>query len=558
MPLFLFGHLRKFQRWGFLILAALAATSGCYKRGQPEARLEKVELSALDDPSRTLTISWLGMPRYVGGQPGSWIQQQLEDRFNIHLRPIFLDFNAYRTRKPLMLLGGNVPDVYWGGAPINVRVDVRHGFALELPYEVIREHAPAYVFLINQYAPEAWLTTYYDGRNYGLPLFAYTSRYPTPPVWRADWLENVGITKIPETLEEFREALWRFRHMDPNQSGRQDTYGLSPNPPQAAQSMAEFFGAHGAYPLSWVEYEGSLRWGGVVPPARQALAMLSAWYAEGLIDPDYVVTNHLPGVIQRKFTSGQNGYMLSFVARRGLDETIPGSLANLTRQLSPGSRVEPGWFPIGPQGHRRVFVQSPAQSALIFGHHLHEEPQKVVRVLKMINELARDEQSYLAARLGQRGVHWDWDVNRGFVQLPPYDTKAAATPQVLNTDPNIGNSWGFFSPFGAPPDMLDRYMTPEDRSFRDTYQRPEWGQTDALGSGDLVPSSETYLAGLRQLQAVAYSQIIRGERDISYFEIFVEQWYRRGGDILTKEANELAQIKAAILQQIAVSPPRQP
>jgi putative aldouronate transport system substrate-binding protein len=536
--------------WSVLILCALMALSGCYKRAPKSLDHERVDPAAADDPAQTLTISWLGMPRFVGGRSGSWVQQQLEDRFNVRVRPIFLDFNAYRTRKPLMLLGGNVPDVYWGGAPVNIRVDVRHGFALEVPYEVIATHAPDYVALLNRYAPEAWLTTYYDGRNYGLPLFAYIARYPTPPIWRADWLENVGIERIPETLDEFREALWRFRHMDPNRSGRQDTYGISPNPPQAAQSLAEFFGAHGAFPLSWVEVDGEIRWGGVTEPARRALAMLRDWFADGLIDPDYVVTNHLPGVIQRKFTSGQVGYMLSAVSRRGLDESNRGSLANLTRQLSPGSRVVPGHFPIGPDGSRKVFVASPAQSALLFGHHLHETPDKVIRVLRIMNELARDPAFFMAARLGKRGLHWDWDEERGLVQLPPYDVKSATMPELLGTDTNISNSWGFFSPFGAPPSLIDCYMIAADRAFRDRYQRPEWGQPDVLGAGDLVPSAGRYLASLRQLQAVTYSQIIRGERPLTAFDAFVQQWYAQGGDVLTREANELGRVKSVIIQRV--------
>ncbi|MFD0717029.1 hypothetical protein [Paenibacillus sp. GCM10027626] len=42
---------------------------------------------------------------------------------------------------------------------------------------------------------------------------------------RKDWLDNVGIDKLPETLDEYHEVLRRFTFNDPDQNGKNDMYG---------------------------------------------------------------------------------------------------------------------------------------------------------------------------------------------------------------------------------------------------------------------------------------------------------------------------------------------
>ena len=50
---------------------------------------------------------------------------------------------------------------------------------------------------------------------------------PTVLVWRKDWLEKVGIEKIPSTIEEFETAIRAFKEQDPDGNGKNDTFGFS-------------------------------------------------------------------------------------------------------------------------------------------------------------------------------------------------------------------------------------------------------------------------------------------------------------------------------------------
>ena len=64
--------------------------------------------------------------------------------------------------------------------------------------------------------------------------------------------------------------------------------------------------------------------------------------------------------------------------------------------------------------------------------------------------------------------------------------------------------------------LVDKHYTPAVRSYLD----------DAGGE---IPQS------LRQFETSTFIQIIMGEKPVSYFETFVEQWYQQGGHELTQQ-----------------------
>lgn len=527
---------------------------GCSRQedSPPDASMDL--LNAQDDPNQRLTISWLGMPRFVEGKEGSWIEQRLEERFNIELKPIFVDWNAMLKRKPLMLLGGDVPDVTWVMDPRMIAIEARHGFLLELPYEFIAKYAPDYIKVMNQYDRTAWLTTYHQGKNYGLPTFGadYNHLYPTPSVWRRDWLRVVGIDKIPETLDEMHEAFYRFRYNDPDGNGIKDTYGFSCKPSQFDTCNSEFFAAFNLRYMNWQVRDGKVVWGGVLPETKKVLRLLRQWQKEELLEPEWAIANHLPGILKNKFFSGRVGYAPLSAMKHNMDRHAPGTIANIFYKMNPQGEMVPAVFPIGPQGHRGKIVRGGAQYIMAFGKHLAREPQKVIRVLRMFNEIAKDDTLALETRLGKRGLHWEFSPDKGIYRLPPYDEEGLAKREVFNLiQPDPASGWGFFVPFGARLELTDQYLTKGTRDFRARYRRPEWGVRAVINRNSL-PSAPQYMGELgilRQMQGETIAKIITGEEELDYFDTFVEQWYQNGGERLTREANEMYKIQEGIIKR---------
>jgi len=511
--------------------------------------------AVVDDESETLEISILVSS--VGSE-GSWVETMMEERFNVRFKPVFLGPEAHKYRKPLMLAGGDVPDVFVEPDPIEVQRDAHHGFLLDIPHAVILKHAPNYVRALNAVEPVGWLYADWNGRNYGVPTMYVSLLLSVPGVWRADWLRNVGLVdaqgaaKVPGTLDEMHEALRRFTFDDPDGNGEDDTYGMSGDVTNWWwASFADVFCAHGVTPFDWMERDGEALWGGVLPGTRQALELLHAWYAEGIIHPDFV-TDKSNESLHRKFQNGRTGYLYYAGKYDQLDLADPRSLADKVRKLNAEAEVVCGRFPVGPEGHRGGRVWSGGH-VIVFGRHLAEEPEKVVRVLKILDAVATDEAFNIVSKFGIRGTHWDYrdpkvGPNSGVKALEPY------------TDPNMAHrcllgsleAGTILSPCG-PMDVIERHTPRKELAFNRTYRKPEWAWKDVLGKPDSVPSAGRYLLDLRNYQMTVFAEIIRGDREAAYFDTFVSEWLRRGGEQMTREATALLETKKRVYRSVGAS-----
>ena len=131
---------------------------------------------------------------------------------------------------------------------------------------------------------------------------------------RSDWLENLGLA-VPTTLEELEAVFYAFAQDDPDGNGQDDTYALSAGGNSGAMGRYMFqsiFGIFGVNPLFWTENEeGELEYGFTTDEVKEALKLLSKWYADGLIDPEFITTDaRSSGTdVASKFASGQIGYI---------------------------------------------------------------------------------------------------------------------------------------------------------------------------------------------------------------------------------------------------------
>lgn len=529
-------------------IVSLLAFSGCGKGGQ-KATNQSVDWSAVsDDDGKRLTLRWQGPVSSPGWKKGSWIQNQIESKFNVEIDPVFLDSNAYRKKRGLMMMGGNISDLLWEGEPLGARRNVHHGFVLELPYEVIEKHAPHYVAYLNSIAPETWLYSRAKGKNWGLPTVSPSGIYPTGGVWRKDWLEAVGLHQVPETLDEMAEAFDRFTHGDPDGNGRADTYGCSPTLSHWSLTFAEVFAAEGVLPYDLQEVNGSITWGGIRPEAKEVLARLRDWYARGLIDPDFILNANARDH-KRKFLSGQTGYLPGLGNFRELDPQQPQSLVKTIQNLNPAADLVVG-KPLRRQDSEPLARVWGASAHIIqFGRHLSESPEKIIRVLKIFEAMISDEDFGLESLMGKRGLHWEHDQKNGTHLLEAYKGSKGES-EFLGAFNYLGI--GYFRPFGLNPGQMDALESAQTRSFNQKFRRPEWGIFNALGKTDVLESAATVLADLRVFQEVFYIELIRGDRPMSDFDIFVKEWLRKGGAEILEEAQSIVVERKEMFKQLGI------
>lgn len=519
-----------------------------------------IPLNATDDPSKTLTISWMGPSFYPSASDGTWIQRFLEKRFNLRLKPIFLDSTSATQRVPLMIAGGDMPDVKYESDPTTVQRLARHGFLVEIPYPIIKKYAPTFMKYMNEFSPQAWLYSSWNGKNYGIPTQWMQGRYPPCPVWRKDWLDRVGIHKIPETLDEVEVALKAFRENDPDGNGKKDTYGTTCDMTRCWWSaFNEVYSAYGVMPYDWqLNKDGKVVWGGIQPEAKAAIVRLHNWYAQEMLDPDFVVDKS-DGSVQTKFLTGKIGYRNDYAWDNTLfDPTSENGDRKSFVKLQPKGIMVPGPLPTGPDGKTRGYrVWGGGGNIIVFNAKLAKNPEKVIRVLKMFETMTTDYSVAIPASCGLEGKHWVFnDPKKGFasgmISKPPFDDANQKQKQILSLYAGGSNIGGFFCYTTAIPAIVDKYMRPEELAFRLQHCPAELGLLDVLGKPDVVPSAGAYMEDLRQLQTQVYSDIIRGNKPPSAFDDFAKEWRRRGGDTMTAEAEHLYQFKLNIYKELAV------
>ncbi|MBT4820530.1 MAG: hypothetical protein HON70_32780 [Lentisphaerae bacterium] len=457
-----------------------------------------------------------------------------------------MDGNAYSRRRPLMLCGGDIPDIMWSGDPLAVRANLRNGFIMEIPYDVILEHAPTYVAHVNTYGKEAWLYSQYKGRNYGLPTINAGANRPRISCWRLDWLKNVGLDKVPETVGEMHEALYRFRHHDPDGNDEQDTYGWTPFIGHWSLAFVEVFAAYDILAFDLMERDGTVVWGGCLPQTKEALQVLHQWYVEGLLDPDFPLNAQGRGS-DRTFTNGKTGYHHPVDNQREYRLEDANSLLSKTRAFNPNAELVPGPPLRNAAGRRRGRTWGGAAHILQFGKQLEQRPEKVIRVLRMMEAIAKDETLYMQARYGERGVQWDSNAAEGIVTLPPYkdDSRKRAAELLPSTI--------FFFPCSLEQVYDDRYRAAHERQWLQRYKRSEWGMMNVLGKSDVVPSAGRLLGDLVTYQLTTFIEMIVGDRNVDEFDAFVTEWRRRGGDVIVEEADTMYQQMHAIYRRVGVA-----
>lgn len=520
-----------------LAVSMLASLASCGKKVADVSDDEK------------MTITWLGYPINPLSEEGSYVEKLLEEKFNVEIKPIFLDSTNYRDKKALLASGGEIPDLIYELDPSDVQTDAEHGIICEVPYETIKEYAPTVVKNLNDVAKEAWLYSNVDGDNYGIPNVAYSNR-PVVGVWRTDWLKNVGIDKIPETLDEMHDALYKFTHNDPDGNGVDDTYGMTGDITAWQMMFDEVFGAYGSLPFNWMEKDGEVKYGGLTDGTVKGLETLSQWYSEGLIHPDFITDSSWSTGAER-FKSGKVGY--SNALGGWWNTASETSLPNVVAKLNEGGTVASSGTITGPDGEGFVHSWGKAAHVVAFGNHISEQPNKLKRILEMLEYMVTDEEFFIKAKRGEQGVHWDFaDADKGYeggvVMLTPYDDANQQEKECIKL--NI-ESPSFFVPVSPSFEIVKKYSFKDEIEGMEKYRSADLGKTDYFGKPDILPSAGNYLTNLRTQQINLMVKAIKGEITADeYAAQFEEIWNSQGGKTLEKEAAEMAETKNEILKMV--------
>ena len=203
----------------------------------------------------------------------------------------------------LMLVSGDLPDIIfynWSGYPGGPMKVIEDGSCIALN-DLIDQYAPNYKAFLDAYPDVTRQAMTDEGVRYCFAGFSMDDRDPSQPgyipafqtfgwVIRTDWLENVGINKLPETLPEWETALMAFKEKDPNGNGLADEIPIVNSNVDDIKNWIRAWGITYDFYIADVENQ-KVGYGYMTDEYRQALEVLSRWYDNGLIDPDFAVSD---------------------------------------------------------------------------------------------------------------------------------------------------------------------------------------------------------------------------------------------------------------------------
>lgn len=457
------------------------------------------------------------------------VVKEIEERFNIDLKGFAVGAKNFEENLNVRIAGGEMPDVMVIDTPAQLAAYVEGGVIAELPIELIREKAPNYAKCADENDDGSlWSTLIYNGKNYGVsnPWRVY----PMAMVWNKSWLDKLGLD-VPESLEEYEEVLTAFVENDPDGNGKKDTAGL------AERSFGAVFGAYGLRCVTgsstgFLVEEMQLGEDNVPffpyirPEAKEALALLHSWYEKGIVDVEFITGENHGGYqwLSHSFMNGRIGLTSAqptHYLSGGTDTADPENWGECMKEfkgLNPEGDIVFGPAPVGPDGKSGTEAWGKVGKLTCLTTRGADDPRKVDAFLAMLDAYYSDMEYAKLVTMGVEGIHYE---------KSSFGMKRLKNPTELRQDGVLIVSFGDTVPYVEN-------VTPEKARFSE----------EVTGNGYYrfnVPATQEFsnaIATLDTLTEQAFFDIITGEKPIDYFDTFVEEFKKAGGEAAEKSVQE--------------------
>lgn len=510
-----------------LLIAALMAGCSSSEGEQP---------SGTGGGEGPVEIEWLAYNSYAKPKIDNPIGKMVEERFNAKFNVWYIDPKNWEDSLTVRLGAGEMPDIMKIQNAQNIPKYVKQGILAPIPRELFEKFAPEYTKFLDE--KKVWDRVTLDGQIYAIPTTNPDGNYPTAVIWREDWLKNVGIEKVPETIKEYEEALTKFRNDDPDKNGKKDTYGMSdfaiPNILGAFghPGIADFSGTQSGVSLEFVRKGDEIVFAAIQPEMKEALALLQRWYKNGLIDPEFLTSENTTGYWpnSQAFFNGRIGLTgkgAHYHWRTEIDPTNPedkgGGSYHQFKQSQPNGSIVVGVPAVGPQGKSGVPQWDIASTPLGITTKAAKDPRKVETLLKMVEANATDFEFHLAMRSGEEGKDYKVDNGR-YISL-------------IDDPNNPRESRGInvFHMLIARDDFYKTISGKFNYDYADRVYNYKGYQPVFVPPVEAYPK---YLASLHKLTLETYFNIITGDLPVDAFDDYVQRFKAGGGDEIEKQIRE--------------------
>lgn len=221
------------------------------------------------------------------------VGKYIEDKLKIKIIPVNLSWDTFNEQIQLFGSTGDMPDCiasYTVRNPSRIYSWINEGLLRSIPEEMVNQFPLVKKVFDDSKALQAVKTL--TGAYYFIPRPESASgMYKADQsviFYRKDWNEKLGITKVPETIDEYYEMLRAYTEEDPDGDGVKDTIGLTLD----KYPHMGLFAPYGVDPRFWLEEDGKLIPGYMSKKNIEPLKFFQKIYREGILDPEFTANDY--------------------------------------------------------------------------------------------------------------------------------------------------------------------------------------------------------------------------------------------------------------------------
>ncbi|GAB2556178.1 type 2 periplasmic-binding domain-containing protein [Gracilibacillus alcaliphilus] len=543
--------------WKNMLIALLAAViAGCNADSGAESEVDVGELPEPGDFSDELSIQLSGSWTQGNIEDNNWVQQRLEEMFNIEIVNSKMDtWNADEVS--LAVASGDLPDTFsFTAASLSTQEFYQNDLTRTIPREMIEKYAPKYAQMLDETPPGWEMNKAPDSDDEYLALTgiqSHTEGLLWTSTFRLDWLEELGIdppgdiepvgteggleriyfTDEAYTLDELEEILRAFTFDDPNGNGKNDTYGLLPYNDQL-HWMNTIMGAHGVAPGYNLEEDGEIKAAEISNRYKEALKRLAKWYDMGLMDPEWTTLDVEKA--WEKYQIGNTGYFTaqrSYVAME--DWTTMRAPQNLILADEEAKLLVTA-PEIGPDGDQGVGSWMPV-TTLGQSYHISKDvtDEELARILQIFDFVNHDDEARWTL-YGEVGEHSEWqgepDESAIIIndEYPAEEGDMGFWAYNFRTYPGERLTW-LTSQYTL--ELMDKFFTRDD-VVENMLIRPH--REDLFEETHITELQQRYSGQLDTIVEEFRMRAIVGEIDIDQeWDSYVQNWLNNGGQEILDE-----------------------
>lgn len=450
------------------------------------------------------------------------VYQELERLSGVHIEWENIQVKNYaEVMKARLAAGVNLPDVINMSLLGDIAQHGRDGLIIPLN-DLLEEFAPN----INKWWETGTngiykiLDTSPDGNIYGVGNYVLPHYLSQGPLWNRTWLDNVGISGLPETQADMMNALRLFRDADPNRNGEKDEIPLVP---AAGRGYLRILGNIYGFEYSIVsdynvDENGQAYWIFQSPRMKEYLTWLNQLYTEGLLDKAYATDSWTETL--EKASNNRVGLITCWT-----------TFARIYSGVHPDGKAD-GSIPMfvngppieGPYGDK-FFVKRE-----IYGGDqmaITKDSEKPEVAMRWIDFIRNSEEALMLQNFGILGESYrmvDGEIETIGTEDSPFDNKLRALGG--SQPPYAHLQWAYAWDFRNPQWVLDN-----NNYYQKYYKAPSFPQVRPTADEQEVLNR--LQADLNTYKTEWFDKFVTGQEPLSKFDEFVERLNKLGAAEVT-------------------------